>query len=275
MSKRLIGIFLLRAEYLLLWVAIFVLAGSVNGSAQMSLPSPQDKFSFPSRKDFLWDGFNVVVLDPGHGGKDIGVVGPEGFREKDFTLNLARKIKRMLEDRLGLTVYLTREDDVAVSVEERTALSNYRNADLFISIHCAGGFARQPPGAVVCFYLEDNPATIPKPAPAPADSLLSWRWNLVHRSHLLESAEFAKIVAGKVGPLFKGEARGVPDGMIQVLQGAAMPAILMEVGSMTALSDEAILRREDTLTALAGAIVEAVQLFKSRVEGTTLPPSDQ
>lgn len=269
------GFFHRRAKFLLLWMAFLFFLGSDNGRAQMSLPPPQDEFSFPGRKDFLWDGFNVVVLDPGHGGKDIGVVGPEGLREKDFTLSLARKVRRMLEDRLGLTVYLTREDDAAVPVEQRTALSNYRNADLLISLHCAGGFVRQPSGAVVCFYLEDNPTTTPKPGLAPADSLLSWRWYLAHRSHLRESAEFAKIVAGKVGPLFKGEARGVPDGMIQVLQGAAMPAILMEVSSLTALSDEAILRREDTLTALAGAIAEAVHLFKRRLEGTTLQPSDQ
>jgi N-acetylmuramoyl-L-alanine amidase len=275
MRMRSTGIIARRVMLVLLCSAFFLLLGSTYGSAQLSLPPPQDKLSFPTRKDFLWDGFNVVVLDPGHGGQDTGAVGPNGLREKDFTLNLAIKVERMLSDRLGLRVYLTRESDAAVPVAQRTALSNYRNADLFISLHSGAGFGREPSGTVVCFYLQDVPMTTQELNPTSSDSLLTWRWDLAHRSHMRESAEFAKILAEKVGPLYKGEARGVSEGIIQVLQGAAMPAILMEVGSMTSPSDEALLRQENTLTALASAITEAVLIFKRRVEEAILKPKVQ
>ena len=275
MSQRVTGNVLRRVLFVLIGGLLFSQIGSMYGHAQMSLPPPEDKLSFPSRKDFLWDGFNVVVLDPGHGGEDTGAVGPGGLKEKDFTLSLARKVEHMLVDRLGLLVYLTRETDEAVPVIQRTAVSNYRNADLLISLHSGAGFGREPSGTVVCFYLQDAPMTTQELNPTSSDSLLTWRWDLAHRSHMRESAEFAKILAGKVGPLYKGEDRGVSEGIIHVLQGAAMPAILMEVGSMTSPSDEALLRQENTLTALAGAITEAVLIFKRRVEEAILKPKVQ
>ncbi|MBW2147048.1 MAG: N-acetylmuramoyl-L-alanine amidase [Deltaproteobacteria bacterium] len=272
MGKLLQSIFHRRALLILFGGLILALSVSVSNWAQMSLPSPQDQSSFPARKDFLWDGFNVVVLDPGHGGGEIGAVGPEGLREKDFTLKLARKVERMLVDRLGLVVYLTREKDVAVPVLQRTASSNNRNADLLISLHSGAGFGRETSGAVICYYIEETPMPIAGLNSRAFDSLSSWRWDLAHQFHLRESAEFAKILAGKVGPIFKGEARGVPRGIIQVLQGAAMPAILMEVGTITAPSDEAILRQEETLTALASSITEAVFIFKRQIEEAVLQP---
>ncbi len=273
MGKLLKGVFHRGALFVFFGGLILTLTVPVNQWAQMSLPSPQDQFSFPARKDFLWNGFNVVVLDPGHGGEELGAVGPEGLREKDFTLKLALKLERMLVDRLGLEVYLTREKDLAVPVLERTALSNYRNADLLISLHSGAGFGRETSGAVICYYIEETPITICGHNSRASNSLLSWRWDLAHKSHLRESKEFAKILAGKVGPIFKGEARGVPEGIIQVLQGAAMPAILMEVGTITSPSDEAIMRQDDTLTALASSITEAVFIFKRHVEEAILQPN--
>lgn len=275
MGKLLKGVFHRGALFVFFSGLILALNVPVTPWAQMSLPSPQDQFSFPARKDFLWDGFNVVVLDPGHGGEEIGAVGPEGLREKDFTLKLALKLERMLVDRLGLVVYLTREKDLAIPVLERTALSNYRNADLLISLHSGAGFGRETSGAVICYYIEETPITISGQSSRNSDSLLSWRWDLAHQSHLRESEEFVKILAGKVGPIFRGEARGVPEGIIKVLQGAAMPAILMEVGTITSPSDEAILRQEDTLTALASSITEAVFIFKKHVEKAILQPNSK
>jgi len=76
-----------------------------------------------------------VVLDPGHGGSDPGAIGPSGVREKDVTLDIARKIAPLLA-KDGVSVVLTREDDRFVPLEDRTARANAFGADLFVSIHC-------------------------------------------------------------------------------------------------------------------------------------------
>src|ERR1035438_3629153 len=76
-----------------------------------------------------------LVLDPGHGGKDTGAVGSGGLREKDVTLDIARRAAPILSA-MGIEVVLTRDDDHFVSLEERTARANAFGADLFVSLHC-------------------------------------------------------------------------------------------------------------------------------------------
>ncbi len=76
----------------------------------------------------------TIVIDPGHGGEDPGALGPQGTREKDVTLDVARRLRRRLERR-GLRVLMTREDDRKVSLRRRVAFANEHEADLFISLH--------------------------------------------------------------------------------------------------------------------------------------------
>ena len=76
----------------------------------------------------------VIVLDPGHGGVETGAVGPGGLQEKDVTLDLARRVKSLL-DRQGFTVVLTRDDDRILPLDDRTAIANQNRAELFLSIH--------------------------------------------------------------------------------------------------------------------------------------------
>ena len=87
-----------------------------------------------------------VVIDPGHGGKDTGTIGPSGLREKDLVLDIAHRLKDRLEERLGMDVILTREDDRFVPLEERTAIANSNSADLFISIHANASRNRRVSG---------------------------------------------------------------------------------------------------------------------------------
>ena len=77
----------------------------------------------------------TIIIDPGHGGKDPGAVGPGGIYEKDLTLDIALKLKRLLEHDGNFNVLLTRENDIFIPLEERTAFANRHNGDLFISIH--------------------------------------------------------------------------------------------------------------------------------------------
>ena len=93
---------------------------------------PAKKMVSPSAKEF------VIAIDPGHGGKDPGAVSQDGcLKEKDLTLEIAKRLKTTLESKNpALKVVLTRSDDRHLSLEERIALANSANADLFISIHC-------------------------------------------------------------------------------------------------------------------------------------------
>ena len=83
----------------------------------------------------------IIVLDPGHGGNDIGVIGPTGLAEKNIALLLAGKIKDKLDDQYD--VFLTRTDDYNISAKDRLAFANHLKADLYISIHLGASYHKQ------------------------------------------------------------------------------------------------------------------------------------
>jgi len=93
-----------------------------------------------------------IVLDPGHGGRDPGALGSNGLREKDITLDVSLRLKRLLETKIGCEVVLTRSSDRFLSLEERTALANSNEADLFVSIHTNASNNRKSKG-ISTFFL--------------------------------------------------------------------------------------------------------------------------
>src|SRR5205807_10608796 len=76
-----------------------------------------------------------IVIDPGHGGHDTGTIGPNGLEEKDLVLGVAKRLGKLLQNRLGAEVIYTGQDDTCIPLETRPALANQEEADLFISIH--------------------------------------------------------------------------------------------------------------------------------------------
>ncbi len=100
----------------------------------------------------------TVVIDPGHGGADVGSTGSGGTKEKDYTLQLARRVKATIEGRLGLRVLLTRDSDEDVPLDRRTALANNNKADLFVSLHANASVRPAVRGAqVLSLSLERLP----------------------------------------------------------------------------------------------------------------------
>ncbi len=91
----------------------------------------------------------TVVIDPGHGGEDEGARGPKGAKEKDLTLQIARRLKATIESRLGLRVLLTRDGDETVPIDRRTSLANNNKADLFFSLHANASLRPDVRGAQV------------------------------------------------------------------------------------------------------------------------------
>ena len=94
----------------------------------------------------------TVVIDPGHGGDELGAQGPRGTLEKDITLSVARRLRTLIESRLGLRVFLTREDDRTVPHDDRSAFANNHQADVFLSIHANAAVRPNVKGAEV-YYL--------------------------------------------------------------------------------------------------------------------------
>ena len=101
-------------------------------------------------------GVRTIVLDPGHGGTDPGCLGKSGAREKDIVLDVTQSLRKMLVEKNGFNVVLTRESDIFVPLEDRTVIANQKRADLFISIHANATRNRKRTG-IEAFYLNFSP----------------------------------------------------------------------------------------------------------------------
>ncbi len=204
----------------------------------------------------------IIVVDPGHGGHDLGAVGPSGLAEKDVTLSVAQRIKEIL---LGIyEVHLTRNDDYTIDIEHRTAVANHYRADIFVSIHAGGGFRHQARGVVIFYH---SPRTGPGSKP-PQQQRHSWEmgekplpWDYIQGVHTVKSQAMAKFVHSHLLAKFSSVDRGVREAPCFVLRGADMPAILVEIGHLSHPADEKELRKPEVISAAAEAICEAIKEY--------------
>jgi N-acetylmuramoyl-L-alanine amidase len=186
-------------------------------------------------------GVQRIVLDPGHGGKDKGAPGfLPGVYEKDITLAIAKRLQKKLEQQLNCEVILTRNRDVYLSLEERTAIANTRNADLFISIHTN---AAHNPAAygIETFYLnlatdEDSILVAARENATSTKNisdLQSILTDLMQSAKIHESSRLADTVQKSLISSLNGrfnsiKNKGVKKAPFYVLLGAQMPSILVE-----------------------------------------------
>lgn len=184
----------------------------------------------------------VVVIDPGHGGKDPGAVSTDGsLKEKDITLDVAKRFKAALEaKKRNVRVTLTREDDRSLSLQERTAIANSLNADLFVSVHCNADLDASSKGIETFFLDKANSPRAMKVAArengiplSKMSDLEATLLDLMMSSKKTESTELAKTMHGGMARAlerskFSVRNRGVKQAPFYVLLGAQMPAILVE-----------------------------------------------
>jgi N-acetylmuramoyl-L-alanine amidase len=109
---------------------------------------PQKKNTIVKKK---YRAIKTVVIDPGHGGKDPGAVGPRGLKEKDVVLSVGKKLGKILKEKYGMKVIYTRNRDVFIPLNERTEIANSKKADLFISIHTNASRKRRTRGIETYF----------------------------------------------------------------------------------------------------------------------------
>jgi N-acetylmuramoyl-L-alanine amidase len=211
-----------------------------------------------------------VVLDPGHGGKDVGTHGPSGLYEKEVVLDVSRRLGALIEGRLGSEVIYTRDEDTFIPLEARTRLANDRKADLFLSIHANSSPYRTAAG-VEMYYLNftTSKAALDVAARENAGSgssihdLKDLLEKIALKDKIDESREFATRLQASLSTLeTKGNAgaknRGLKKAPFIVLIGASMPSVLAEIGFLTNAGDEALLRKSEYRQKIAEALYKGI-----------------
>ena len=187
-------------------------------------------------------GVSRIVIDPGHGGRDYGAPGYlKGVHEKDIALQVARRLAKLVRQELKCEVFLTRNSDRFLTLEERTAIANTKNADLFISIHTNSHKDRRAYGIETYFLnLATDDDAIRVAAMENATStknisdLQTILYDLMQNAKINESSRLAGNVQGSVVSYLKRRRygrikdKGVKQAPFYVLLGAQMPAILVE-----------------------------------------------
>jgi N-acetylmuramoyl-L-alanine amidase len=220
-------------------------------------------------------GIHTIVIDAGHGGKDVGAIGPGGLLEKDATLALCRKLAAALEAKLKTRVVLTRSDDVVVALDQRTAIANQYHADLFLSVHMNAAIVRGAHGAETYFLSLDasdklaekaaeleNASARSNPAQTNTSDLKLILWDLAQQEYLTESSRLAQDVQEEMNRITGIQSRGVKQAPFKVLVGATMPAALVEVAFITNPDEEAKIRSDAFQKTVVDAITAAVERYK-------------
>jgi len=202
----------------------------------------------------------VIVIDPGHGGMDTGAVG-SGMNEKDLTLVLARKLRAALQAKLGATVLLTRDSDVAMDNEARSAVANNNQANLFISFHVGYSPSKVDAGSSVFIMKEDFGDVFATTAVARNQLFLPWY--LGYRTSRRSSAQAAKIFQEDLSKAIPGWQFPIRTAPLAVLSSVTMPSMLLEVGNLNNPVNAQTLSDAMFQSKLVDAIVAAVERFSS------------
>jgi N-acetylmuramoyl-L-alanine amidase len=218
----------------------------------------------------------TVVIDPGHGGLEVGAKGPGGTLEKDVTLGIARKLRASLTSNLGLQAFLTRDGDVEVPLDERTAIANNYKADLFISIHANASRSHGAAGSEVYFLAyqasddesrrvaqEESGAPALDPSAAAGSDLALILWDMAQAEHLEESSSLASRLQEELAGATGHETRGVKQAPFRVLVGASMPAVLVEVAFISHPEEEKLLGSDAYQAKIAAALTKGIRRYQS------------
>jgi N-acetylmuramoyl-L-alanine amidase len=223
----------------------------------------------------------TVVLDPGHGGHDTGAIGPSGLMEKDVALDLALRLRGLLQQRLGMRVLMTRTEDVFVPLPERSAFANRVKADFLISLHVNAANKRGAIGFET-FYFTREPSDNDARASTQRENLIienngttgkdlesllkTTLADMAVTRDMKESSNLAERILSSLEKILRVENRGVKSGPFYVLATAAMPAVLVESAFITNPREERKLQREAYRQQIAHALFEGIAAYKVRYQ---------
>lgn len=218
-----------------------------------------------------------VVIDPGHGGKDPGAIGPKGLLEKNVVLAVGKRLARILKEKYNMEVILTRDRDIYISLEERTAIANSNNADLFISIHANASRRRSAKGieTYILNWTSDEEAI----RVAARENAISFKKMKESQSELQmilqdlarddkkdKSMKLAYNVQNSVVDILSQDYNkiidlGVKQALFYVLIGAEMPSILVEISFISNREEEKRLSQKKYREKIAEAIARGVKYY--------------
>jgi N-acetylmuramoyl-L-alanine amidase len=219
----------------------------------------------------------IVVLDPGHGGGDAGATGSDGQLEKNLTLDVARRVRILLEKRYGFNVLQTRSRDQFVPLARRTSYANKKKAAAFISLHVNASQEHDADGLEVYYLDNANDEASRKLAEREngvregehVDDLSFMLSDLIQSGKLEDSIVLSRVVESSLKARAISRAKGVRSlgvkrGPFFVLVGAHMPCTLIEMLFIDNPSDRAMLSREEFRSALALGVADGIYKFVSK-----------
>lgn len=216
----------------------------------------------------------VIVIDPGHGGKDPGTRGCGVIREKDLVLSIAKIMAEELRARTDFKVVLTRGDDRYVDLHGRVRIARMQQGDLFLSIHANSARSSSAHGAEV-YFLSPRGATDQAASELANrenaahmvgmgdgeevdDTMMSILMDLQSSGILRRSGQFAELTLEHLGAVPSMDTRFIKQARFAVLRTLSMPSILVEVGYLSNRSEARRLRRQATQAEIGRAMANAV-----------------
>jgi len=227
---------------------------------------------------------NRIAIDPGHGGYDTGTIGPSGLMEKDLCLDVALRLGRMIKENIpGAEVIYTRTDDRHLQLEERTAIANDAQADLFISIHANSSDTRQIRGVETYYVsLAASPEAreIATRENAVGDSSLHNLPDLIKKitrnENMAESRQLASDIQNSLSQRLQLVShqetnRGVKRAPFIVLTGANMPAVLSEISFLSNPADEKLLTEHEQRQRVTEGLYRGILAYLGSMPVRPLP----
>lgn len=217
---------------------------------------------------------NKVVLDAGHGGNDPGAIGKNGLKEKDANLDIVKRLSAFLKDS-GVQVVLTRSSDKFIPLSTRVSIANKSGADLFISIHSNANRSRSLSGFEV-YYVAPTVSDSKRAAftarsvslnlknavfSSNAQDLKAIVWDMIYTNSRAESIELSRTLCRVMDSSIDANILGVKNARFQVLKGIRMPGILVEVGFVSNLNEERLLKTGSYRQKLAEGIFEGLRNY--------------
>jgi N-acetylmuramoyl-L-alanine amidase len=232
---------------------------------------------------------SIIVIDPGHGGEDVGAVGQKGTYEKDVVLPLAKQLKNAINQRKGFKAFLTRKGDYFIPLEKRVAIAREYGADFFISLHTDANFSKRVRGAsVYCLSIKgasdeaakvlaerENKSNLFRGVSYADDKELdSILIDLVQTQTINDSLRFGGMVLNEMSKVHTIKFKQPKQAGFAVLRATEIPSILIETGFISNLEDEKRLRSKAFQGKLARALstvsFDFVTLLAKR-DGISIP----
>lgn len=227
----------------------------------------------PSLTQQLGLGVRRIVLDAGHGGKDCGAIGVNGLKEKDVVLEVAKKVKQKIGKQLSCEVILTRDEDIFLPLEERTAIANTRECDLFISIHANAAPNKEARGIETYFLnlaTDENAMQVAARENATSAKNISDLQKILNdlmlNCKINESCRLAEdiqsLLAGRLSKKYGGVNNlGVKQAPFFVLIGAQMPSVLVEISFLSNPLEAGRLKDEGYLDHIAEHLADGIHKY--------------